>query len=115
MCILPDYMNGVRQVTFKRINYLPNIFDSNCDPVKMGDISTSSMIYADDLLILSESLSGLQHYMDNLKLYCIRWSSVRRPDDDMTFCIIFYFLFLTWVETFSPGFKYSHLGGNILI
>ena len=51
----------------------------------MGDMSTSSMIDADDLLILSESLSGLQHYMDNLKLYRIKWSLVRRPDDDIAF------------------------------
>ena len=46
------------------INDLPDIFDSNCDPVKMGDMSISSMIYADDLMILSESLSGLQHWIN---------------------------------------------------
>ena len=30
---------------------LPDIFDSNCDMVKMGNMSISSMIYADYLLI----------------------------------------------------------------
>ena len=42
------------------INDLPDIFDDLCKPVKNGDKRFSCLIFADDIVILSESKEGLQ-------------------------------------------------------
>ena len=39
---------------------LPDIFDSNCHPVKLNNTSLHCLLYADDLIILSERSDGLQ-------------------------------------------------------
>ena len=39
---------------------LPGIFDSACDPVQLYDTKISCLLYADDLILLSESPNGLQ-------------------------------------------------------
>ena len=46
------------------INKLPNIFDQTCDPVKLGNKDISSLLWADDLVILSSSPQGLQNAID---------------------------------------------------
>ena len=43
------------------INKLPDIFDQTCDPVKLGGRDLSSLLWADDLLLLSTSPQGLQN------------------------------------------------------
>ena len=42
------------------INKLPDIFDHSCDPVKLGNLDVNSLLWADDLVILSSSSAGLQ-------------------------------------------------------
>ncbi len=42
------------------VNDIPQIFDLKCDPANFGDMSINCMMYADDLLILSESNLGPQ-------------------------------------------------------
>ena len=42
------------------INKLPEIFDKSCDPVKVGNLEVNSLLWADDLVILSSSEKGLQ-------------------------------------------------------
>ena len=42
------------------INKLPEIFDNSCDIVKLGSLDVNSLLWADDLVILSSSGPGLQ-------------------------------------------------------
>ena len=46
------------------INKLPEIFDKTCDPVKLGEEDLSSLLWADDLVLLSSSAQGLQNAID---------------------------------------------------
>ena len=53
---------GISQLLFNLfINKLPEIFDQSCDPVKLGNEDVSSLLWADDLVILSATGQGLQN------------------------------------------------------
>ena len=47
---------------------LPDIFDNSCDPVNLLDVKLSCLMFADDLIILSESASGLQSALNKLNM-----------------------------------------------
>ena len=60
---------------------LSNIFQNDmhdifrdCDPVKLGDTALNSLLWADDLLLLSLSKEGLQKCLNNLREYCQKWA-----------------------------------------
>lgn len=56
------------------INDLPDIFEAdNCSPVTLKDSQISCLMYADDLVILSESADGLQNSLNALGGYCDKW------------------------------------------
>lgn len=55
------------------VNDLSNIFDETCEPAIFGDMHLKCMMYADDLLILSETNLGLQKAMNSLNGYCSQW------------------------------------------
>jgi hypothetical protein len=55
------------------INDLHSIFDGTCDPVCLDETSINSLSFADDLVILSESQSGLQSALNKLENYCHKW------------------------------------------
>ena len=55
------------------INDLNDIFDHTCDPAKIGQLQISNLLYADDLLLISESEKGLQNSLDKLAIYCKKW------------------------------------------
>ena len=55
------------------INDIPEIFDSLCEPVMLGSEKLSCLMYADDLVILSESESGLQNCLNRLHDYTKKW------------------------------------------
>jgi len=55
------------------INDITKAFDSSCTPVSIGARSINSLLYADDLLLLSESSEGLQNCMNKVYEYCSRW------------------------------------------
>jgi hypothetical protein len=55
------------------INDIPNMFDSSCAPVNFGDTDLSCLLYADDLVIFSESKSGLQNCLIKFQSYTKRW------------------------------------------
>ena len=55
------------------INDIPDIFDSCCEPVLLGSERLSCLMYADDLVILSESESGLQNCLNKLHDYTRKW------------------------------------------
>jgi len=52
---------------------LPNIFDASCDPVTLNNSFLSCLMYADDLILISESAKGLQCALDRLYDYCNKW------------------------------------------
>ena len=56
------------------LNDLPEIFDDECSPVSLGnDLKISCLLYADDLVLLSESPEGLQKCLDRLSEYTEKW------------------------------------------
>ena len=57
-------------------NDLHEIFGENCDPVHIGDSHGNSILWADDLLLLSTSKEGLQQCLENMKTYCYKWGLV---------------------------------------
>ena len=52
---------------------LPLIFDQICDPVDFGTTTLSCLMYADDLVIMSQTAHGLQNSLDKLSKYCLKW------------------------------------------
>ena len=55
------------------INDLTKSFTEECDPVYIGDSKVFCLMYADDLIILSETPDGLQTSLDILSQYCSLW------------------------------------------
>ena len=51
------------------VNKLPSIFDLSCDPVSILDEKVSCLLWADDLLIMSRSATGLQKAIDKTKSF----------------------------------------------
>lgn len=54
------------------INDLPNWL-KDCSPAKYNDLSIHCLLYADDLIILSESSAGMQKAINKLSQYCDIW------------------------------------------
>lgn len=52
---------------------LPDIFDSSCDPVSLHNVKLNCLMFADDLVIFSETHTGLQSALNNLADYCDKW------------------------------------------
>ena len=55
------------------INDLPDIFNRSCTPVTLNDTELSCLLYADDLVLLSESKAGLQNCLTKLDSYTKKW------------------------------------------
>ena len=55
------------------IDDIANIFDDSCAPCGIGTCKLSHLLYADDLMLLSETKTGLQMCIDKLKEYCDKW------------------------------------------
>ena len=64
------------------LNDINEIFDvSFCHPVSLGNIKLSNLLYADDLILISETKTGLQSCLDNLQEYYQKWklrSTIKR-------------------------------------
>lgn len=52
---------------------LPDIFTPECDPIKLHDTVLNCLMFADDLVIISQSATGLQKCLNNLQQYCSKW------------------------------------------
>ena len=52
---------------------LPEIFDKKCKPVKIGNSDVSCLMFADDIVLLSESQEGLQNCLKELEVYTRDW------------------------------------------
>ena len=55
------------------IDDIGEIFDNCCDPVNMFDVPLSHLLYADDLILMSTSMEGLNKCLEKLKCYCNTW------------------------------------------
>ena len=66
-CSLSPILSNIFQ------NDLHNIFKDDCDPIKIGISNLNSISFADDLVLMSSSPSGLQKCLDNLNEYCDKW------------------------------------------
>ena len=56
------------------INDLNEIFDETfCQPAKIKNLTLNNLLYADDLVLVSETSSGLQNCLDRLQEYCDKW------------------------------------------
>ena len=54
---------------------LPAVFnDNDCSPVHVNSLSTNCLMFADDLVLLSETADGLQECINRLDAYCKKWS-----------------------------------------
>ena len=51
------------------VNDLPDIFDSTCDTVLFGESKENCLLYAYDLLLMSNSENGLQQCLNKLHFY----------------------------------------------
>ena len=48
------------------INKISEIFDETCDPLRINDRDVNGLLWADDLLLVSSSASGLQNSLDKM-------------------------------------------------
>jgi hypothetical protein len=55
------------------INGLIDDFDHSCSPVLLGQKHISCLLYADDLVLLSESQEGIQNCLNKTWEYCKSW------------------------------------------
>ena len=55
------------------INDIPSLFKNECQPAKFGNLSIPCLLYADDLVILSEARDGIQHAANKLNEWSKLW------------------------------------------
>ena len=56
------------------VNDLVEHINLECDPVSINGKSIFCLLYADDIVLMSQSTNGLQKLVDNLKLFCDKWN-----------------------------------------
>ena len=56
------------------INDMHSIFDNHCDGILVNDIQLNHLLFADDLVIVSETRNGLQKCLDKLHDYTQTWA-----------------------------------------
>jgi hypothetical protein len=52
------------------INKIPTIFNDQCKPVQLHNKQINCLLYADDVVLLSETKDGLQNCITSLKNFC---------------------------------------------
>ena len=55
------------------INDLPKCFNSECKPISINDKQLNCLMYADDIVLLSESKEGLSECLNSLSIYNKQW------------------------------------------
>ena len=83
-----SYSRGIRRCCISSsllfnlyLNNLPHLFENTLsDPfVLPNEKNINSLLYADDLVILSRSKNGLQSCLNGLSLYCDKWKLQINP------------------------------------
>jgi hypothetical protein len=49
------------------------MFNQTCNPATLNSLKLSCLLYADDIVLLSESAEGLQNSLDKVSQYCKKW------------------------------------------
>ena len=80
---------------------LPNTFSEKCDPITLCERKLSCLMFADDLVLISETHSGLQNCLSELYNYCKKWGLI--INTDKTKVVIFN----------KTGHKYKNFQFNI--
>ena len=68
------------------INDIPERL-KNCCPAKYNDLSVQCLLYADDLIIMSENLEGMQKALNNLAEFCDKWKLDINPSKSKFMCL----------------------------
>lgn len=55
------------------IDDMKNYFDATGDPCSLGNTTIHHLLYADDLILFSESKAGLQSSLNSLQAFCNKW------------------------------------------
>ena len=55
------------------INDLPDYLDNSSDSIILNERILNCLMYADDVILLSETAEGLQNCLDKLNKYCEQW------------------------------------------
>jgi hypothetical protein len=56
------------------INDLADSFGNDCDPLDLNGKLVFCLLYADDIVLLSESAQGLQNLLNKVKIFCDKWN-----------------------------------------
>ena len=56
------------------INDLADSFGNDCDPLDLNGKLLSCFLYADGIVLLSESAQGLQNLLNKVKIVCDKWN-----------------------------------------
>lgn len=56
------------------INDIPTMFNDECKPVTLGSEKLNCLLYADDLIMISETKPGIQKCLDKLHHYTKMWN-----------------------------------------
>ena len=56
------------------VNDLSGHFNAECEPLDLNGRHLSCLLYADDVVLMSESSKGLQNALNILKDYCEKWN-----------------------------------------
>lgn len=59
---------------------LPATFDDSCHPVENFNSKLNCLMFADDIVLLSESAEGLQNSLNKLNIYCKKWKLTLNTD-----------------------------------
>ena len=78
-CVISPLLSNIFQ------NDMHDIFGTvECEPISIGSIVMNSLSWADDLVIMSRSKSGLQTCLNNLQMYCDKWGLELNTDKTKT-------------------------------
>ncbi len=69
------------------LNDLPDIFDNTCTPAVLYKEHINCLLFADDLILISQTEEGLQNCLSKLNEYCEKW--ILKINTDKTKIIIF--------------------------
>ena len=97
------------------VNDLFNCFDETCMPVALGELRINCLKYADDLIILSETASGLQKCLKVVGKFCSTWGLIINyiKSKIMFFSksgIFFYFSFIIYNIELECVREYKYFG-----
>ena len=94
---------------------IPQFHESDSDPPTLIHKDVGCLLYADDLVIISTSPTGLQNSLDKLHTYCERWKLAVNLSKSKTMCFTKHgqntkHQFMLGKETLEHVKNYSYLG-----